>query len=60
MSRRLRSEFLGELSDVAARAGPRVLRPTAAAGAAFTEVGSADVCSQLTIQVALFIRKSSV
>jgi hypothetical protein len=37
-----------------------VLRPTAAVGAGFTEVGSADVRSQLTIQRAPFIRKSSV
>ena len=60
LSRRLLSEVPGGLSDAGVPAGPRVPRPTAATGAAFTEVGSADVCSQLTIQVALFIRKSSV
>jgi hypothetical protein len=60
MTRRLLSEGPGELSGADVPAGSMVLRPTATAGAAFTEVGSADVCDQVTIHVALFIRKSSV
>jgi hypothetical protein len=44
--------------EAPARSG--ALRPTAVGAAVLTEVGSATVRSQVTVQPALFMRKSSV
>ena len=41
----LLKEFADELPDSGESAGPRAIRPTGAAGAVFTEVGSANLCS---------------
>jgi hypothetical protein len=59
-TRRDLTRLTGELCDWAALPTPEALRPTGAGAAAFTDVGSANVRSQVTTQPAPFMRKSSV
>jgi hypothetical protein len=58
--RRDRNFRPGEFCNPGARETPGAPRPTAGGSATFTDVGSADVRSQVTIQPAPFMRKSSV